>query len=90
MSPLEFSIGATTANAAFRLVVILIGRLRLSPSKAIEAYEKLVPVIPTQAAKSDEERKTNTEAFKAVFIGVLEEAGFDQNTPMLDKDGPKT
>jgi len=70
--------------------VILIGRLRLSPSKAIEAYEKLVPVIPTQAAKSEEERKTNTEAFKAVFIKVLEEAGFDQNTPMLDKDGPKT
>jgi hypothetical protein len=69
--------------------VILIGRLRMSTSKAIEAYQKLVSVIPTQAAKSEEERKSNTEAFKAVFIEVLEEAGFDQNTAMLDKDGAK-
>jgi hypothetical protein len=74
----------------FRIVVILIGRLRLSPSKAIEAYEKLAPVMPTQAAKSEEEKNTNTEAFKAVFIEVLESVGFDQITPMLDKDGTKT
>ena len=73
----------------FRLVVILIGRLRMSTSKAIEAYQKLVSVIPTQAAKSEEERKINTEAFKAVLIEVLEEAGFDQNAPMLDKEGAK-
>jgi hypothetical protein len=69
--------------------VILIGRLRMSTSKAIEAYQRLVSVIPTQAAKSEEEMKSNTEAFKAVFIEVLEEAGFDQNTAMLDKDGAK-
>jgi len=69
--------------------VILIGRLRLSASRAIEAYEKLVPVIPTRAAKSEEERNSNTEAFKAVFIEVLESVGFDQNTLMLEKDGPK-
>jgi hypothetical protein len=77
------------SNSAFRLVVILIGKLRLSPSKAIEAYGKLVPVIPTQAAKSEEERKTNTEAFKAAFIKVLEDAGFDENTPMQEKNGPQ-
>jgi hypothetical protein len=77
------------SNSTFRLVVILIGRLRLSPSKAIEAYEKLMPTIPTHAAKSEEERKTNTEAFKAVFVKVLEAAGFDQNTLMLEKDGPQ-
>jgi hypothetical protein len=76
-------------NFAFRLVVILIGRLRLSPSSAIEAYIRLVPIIPTQAARSDEERKGNSEAFKAVFIEVLEDAGFDKNTPMVDEDGPK-
>ena len=69
--------------------MILIGRLRLSASRAIEAYEKLVPVIPTRAAKSEEERNSNTEAFKAVFIEVLESVGFDQNTLMLEKDGPK-
>ena len=73
----------------FRLVVIVIGRLRMSTSKAIEAYQKLVSVIPTQAAKSEEEMKSNAEAFKAVFIDVLEEAGFDQNTAMLDKEGAK-
>ena len=73
----------------YRLVVIFIGRLRLSPSKAIKAYAKLAPMIPTQAAKSDEERKQNTEAFKASFVEVLESAGFDQNTPMRDDDGPK-
>jgi hypothetical protein len=61
----------------------------LTPSKAIEAYEKLVTVIPTQAAKSEEERKTNPETFKAVFIKVLESARFDENTPMLEKDGAK-
>jgi hypothetical protein len=76
-------------NIVFRLVVILIGRLRLSPSKAIEAYERLAPVMPTKAAKSDQERKINTDAFKAVFLEVLESAGFDQTTPMLDRDGPK-
>jgi hypothetical protein len=69
--------------------VILIGRLRLSASKAIEAYEKLAPVIPTQLAKSDAERKRNTEVFKAAFVEILESAGFDQNAPMLDRDGPK-
>jgi hypothetical protein len=73
----------------FRIVVILIGRLRLSPSQAIEAYEILVPMIPTQAAKSDEERKRNTDTFKAAFVEVLQIVGFDQNTPMLDKDGAK-
>jgi hypothetical protein len=80
---------STIINIVFRIVVILIGRLRLSPSKAISAYEKLVPVIPIQAAKSDDERNLNTEAFKAVFVEVLETVGFDQNTPMLDKDGTK-
>jgi hypothetical protein len=69
--------------------VILIGRLRFTPSQAIEAYQKLVPVIPTQAAKSDEERKRNTEKFMAEFIKVLKTAGFDENTPMLDEDGAK-
>jgi hypothetical protein len=75
--------------AMYRLVVILIGRLRLSPSKAIEAYLKLVAVIPNEPAKDDEERKANTEKFKAVFMQVLGDAGFDENTPMLVEDGPK-
>jgi hypothetical protein len=50
---------------------------------------RLVPVIPTQAAKSDEEKQKNTKSFKAVFVDVLQDAGFDQNTAMLDEDGAK-
>jgi hypothetical protein len=84
-----FSIKVPIINATFRIVVILIGRLRLSPSKAVKAYEKLTPVIPTRAAESEEERSKNSEAFKVVFLEVLESVGFDQNTPMLDKDGVK-
>jgi hypothetical protein len=75
--------------AMYRLVIILIGRLRLSPSKAIEAYLKLVAVIPNEPAKDDEERKLNTEKFKAVFMEVLGDAGFDENTPMLDEGSAK-
>ena len=74
----------------YRIVVILIGRLRLSPSKAIEAYMKLVVVMPNEPAKGEDERKKNTEEFKAAFIEVLEDAGFDQHTPILDEaDGTK-
>ena len=76
-------------NGMYRLVVILIGRLRLSPSKAIEAYMKLVVVMPNEPAKDEDERKKNSEEFKAAFIEVLEDAGFDQDTPMLDEDGTK-
>jgi hypothetical protein len=79
----------TSLNLHKSLVVILIGRLRLSPSKAIEAYMKLVWALPTEPAKDDEERKRNTEAFKVAFTEVLEEAGFEPNAPMLDDNGVK-
>ena len=79
----------TSLNLHKSLVVILIGRLRLSPSKAIEAYMKLVRALPTEPAKDDDERKKNTEAFKVAFTEVLEEAGFEPNAPMLDDHGVK-
>jgi hypothetical protein len=72
-----------------RLVVILVGRMRLPVSKAIEAYVKLVRVIPTEPAKDEEEKKHNTEAFKSVFLEVLKEADCDQDTLMLDPQGTK-
>jgi len=56
----------------------------LSPSKAIEAYTKLVRVLPTEPVKDDDERRQNAEAFKAAFTETLREAGFEPNTPMLD------
>jgi len=72
-----------------RIVVILIGRLRLPLSKAIEAYMKLAAVMPNAPAKDDEERKGNTEAFRKTFIDILKEAGLGPDTPMIDDSMPK-
>ncbi len=83
-------INSSVFKLAYRLVVILIGRLRLSPSKAIEAYMKLAAVIPNAPAKDDEERKRNTEAFKTTFVDILREVGLDHDTPMIDDSMPKT
>jgi hypothetical protein len=69
--------------------VILIGRLRLSPSQAIEAYMKLEAAMPKKPAKEDQERKKNSTAFKAAFVEVLTEAGFEADTPMVDENMPK-
>jgi hypothetical protein len=76
-------------KCAFRLVVILIGRLRLSPSQAIEAYMKLEAVMPIKPAKDDQERSRNFTAFRTAFIEVLKEAGFEADTPMVDENMPK-
>jgi hypothetical protein len=74
---------------AYRLVVILIGRLRLTPSHAIEAYMKLEAVMPKSPAKDEKERKKNSMAFKAAFEEVLKEAGFEADTPMEDENMPR-
>ena len=73
----------------YRLVVILIGRLRLSPSQAIEAYMKLEAVMPTKPAKDDQERSGNSATFKTAFMEVIKEAGFEADTPMVDENMPK-
>jgi hypothetical protein len=77
------------AECTCRVVAILIGRLRLSPSQAIKAYTKLVRALPTEPAKDDNEKNRNTEVFKAAFTEVLKEAGFEPDTPMLDDNGVK-
>jgi hypothetical protein len=69
--------------------VILIGRMRLSPSQAIEAYMKLEAVMPAEPAKDDAERSQNSTAFRAGFVEVLKEAGFEADTPMVDENMPK-
>ena len=69
--------------------MILIGRLRLTPSQAIEAYMKLEAVMPTKPAKDDEERTRNSTAFRTAFIEVLKEAGFEADSPMVDENMPK-
>ena len=73
----------------YRIVVILIGRLRLPLSKAIEAYMKLAAVMPNAPAKDNEERKGNNEAFRMTFIDILKEAGLGPDTPMIDDSMPK-
>ena len=69
--------------------MILIGRLRLPLSKAIEAYMKLAAVMPNAPAKDDEERRGNTEAFRMTFIDILKEVGLGPDTPMIDDSMPK-
>ena len=62
----------------------------MSPSKAIEAYMKLEAVLPKQPASDNHERGRNSTAFKVAFLEVLEEAGFEADTPMVDENMPKT
>jgi hypothetical protein len=69
--------------------VILIGRLRLSSSQAIEAYVKLEAVMPPKPAKDDQERSRNSTAFRTAFLEVLKEAGFEADAPMVDENTPK-
>ena len=69
--------------------MILIGRLRLSPSQAIEAYMKLDAVMPKESAKDDQEKSRNSAAFKTAFLEVINEAGFDADTLMVDENMPR-
>jgi hypothetical protein len=77
------------AKFVYRLVLILIGRLRLSLSRAIEAYAKLEAVMPKEQAKNEKERSQNSTVFKTAFVEVLKEAGFEADTPMVDENMPK-
>jgi hypothetical protein len=68
---------------------ILLGRLGLKSSEAIEAYRKLEPALSVDPAKDDKERKRNSEAFEAAFCEVLSDAGFEADTPMITTDTTK-
>jgi hypothetical protein len=61
----------------------------MSLSNTIEAYMRLVPVIPTVPARDDEERKRNSDIFKVAFLEVLKDAGFEPDSPMMDEAAPK-
>jgi hypothetical protein len=50
---------------------------------------KLEAVMPKKPAKDAEERNQNSTAFKAAFLEVLKEAGFEADTPMVDETMPK-
>ena len=69
-----------------RVDAILLGRLGLKSSEAIEAYQKLEPALSVEPAKHDEERKRNSEAFETAFREVLSDAGFEADAPMITAD----
>ena len=50
---------------------------------------KLEAVMPKGPAKNDQERNQNSIAFKTAFMEVINEAGFDADTPMVDENMPK-
>ena len=66
------------------MVAIFIGRLRLTPSKSIQAYMKLMPAL--QPASDDVQRKRNSEMFRTLFQEVLKDSGFEPDEPMLEED----
>lgn len=66
---------------------MLLGRLRLPLSKAIEAYMKLSPGLSITPAKDDDDREFITEEFERLFLEILLDAGFGPDEPMLDNAG---
>jgi hypothetical protein len=68
---------------------ILLGRLGLTFSEAINAYRKLEPALSVRPAKDDKERKRNSEVFETAFREVLSDAGFEADTPMIINDNTK-
>jgi hypothetical protein len=69
--------------------VLLLGRLGLKSSEAIDAYIKLEPALSVGPAKDDEERRRNSEAFETAFREVLSDAGFEADTPMITTNTTK-
>lgn len=76
-------------NICPSLVVILLGRLHFNLSQAIAAYIKLLPALSVGPTNDEEEKRRNTALFNTLFTKVLEEAGFNADTPMVDDKGPK-
>jgi hypothetical protein len=78
------------AHLLLRLDAILLGRMGLTPSQAINAYLKLEPSLSVGMAKDDQERKKNSDAFEAAFCEVLADAGIEADAPMVTTDTTKT
>jgi hypothetical protein len=72
-----------------RVDALLLGRMGLTPSQAIDAHLKLKPALSVGPAKDDDERKRNSEAFDVAFRGVLSDAGLEPNAPMVVTDTTK-
>lgn len=56
----------------------------------MEAYTHIERVLQRRETTNEKERKRNSEELEAVVRGVLLEAGFSSETPMLGKSSSKT
>jgi hypothetical protein len=67
----------------FRIVVILLGALRMTAEQAITSYIQLQKYIhPSTSPSSDLERSRNSEAFKQAFVKILESVNMDEGSTM--------
>lgn len=64
--------------------------MRRTPSEALEAYMELESALSVPPTNDEDERSRNTEALEVAFSRVLIKAGFAVDTPMMDKNAPKT
>ncbi|KAG8765142.1 hypothetical protein FRC15_007184, partial [Serendipita sp. 397] len=71
------------------LVAILLGRLCMTPTQAIESYSKLSPAIVTMVASTVDQvqRETNTSRFKEAFDQLLRDAGHDPESLFQTRNG---
>ncbi|PVF95584.1 TPR-like protein [Serendipita vermifera] len=64
------------------ILAILLGRLRMKSSEALDAYRALHSSIATQPAADDEERASNTNRFLDAFKKLLEDVNVPLDTIM--------
>jgi hypothetical protein len=74
------------ADLLYSIPALLVGKLQMNASEAIEACMKLEPVLSFRPTEDEEERIHNSEAFKKAFTEILEENGFDENSLMESKE----
>jgi hypothetical protein len=67
----------------FRIVVLLLGALRMTGEQAITSYIQLQKYIhPSTSPSSDLERSRNSDAFKEAFIKILESVNMNERSTM--------
>jgi hypothetical protein len=67
----------------YRIVVLLLGTLKMTAEQAIAAYIQLQEYIhPSTSPSSDIERFRNSEAFKEAFIKILKSVDMDETSMM--------
>jgi hypothetical protein len=73
----------------FRLSALLLGRLRMKPAEAIEAYLDLDTAIATSPTNDQEERRGNMERFIKVISKLLGDCGLQEGTLLMTDETMK-